>query len=117
MRDFDLKQQFDSIYLNDGIIYITKPADLLKTFTCAYKHLRAGGAMFCYAECIKEAFVQNKTQSTVSKTDTMEITFIENNYDPDPNDDTFETTIVYLIRENAQLRIEHDIEKGMISND
>jgi SAM-dependent methyltransferase len=108
MRDFDLKRQFDSIYLNDGVAYITSTADLLRTFQCAFKHLREGGVMICYAEFRKEAFAQNRTQTSVSKTDTMEITFIENSYDPDPTDDTFEATMVYLIRKDGKLRIEHD---------
>ncbi|UCD19900.1 MAG: class I SAM-dependent methyltransferase [candidate division WOR-3 bacterium] len=108
MRDFDLRRQFDSIYMNDGIAYITNPADLLRTFRCAYRHLLAGGVMVCYAEFCKEDLVQNKTQTSVSKTGTMEITFIENSYDPDPADNTFEATMVYLIRDRGKLRIEQD---------
>lgn len=108
MRDFDLKRQFDSIYINDGIAYITNPSDLKRVFKCARKHLRAGGAMICYAEFLKEYFVQNKTQTSTSKHGTMEITFIENNYDPDPTDDIFDATMVYLIRDSGTLRIEHD---------
>jgi len=108
MRNFDLKRQFDSIYLNDGIAYITSVPDLRRTFQCAFIHLRTGGVMICYAEFLKENFVQNKTDSTVSKTDKMEITFVENNYDPDPSDDTFETTMIFLIRDKGELRIEHD---------
>ena len=108
MRDFDLKRQFDSIYLNDGIAYITSAPDLQRTFQCAFKHLRAGGVMVCYAEFLKANFVQHKTQTTTTRTDNMEITFIENNYDPDPADDTFDTTMIFLIREKGKLRIEHD---------
>jgi SAM-dependent methyltransferase len=108
MRDFDLKRQFDAIYINDGITYITSVADLLKTFTCARKHLRAGGAMICYAENLKEHFKQNRTESTLSQKDSMEIIFVENYYDPDPTDDTFDATMIYLIREHGTLRIEHD---------
>lgn len=108
MRYFDLKRQFDAVYMNDGIAYITSAEDLLRTFQCAFKHLRAGGVMICYAEFCKEDLVQNKIKSTVSKTDTMEITFIENNYDPNPDDDTFEALMIYLIREKGNLRIEHD---------
>lgn len=109
MRDFDLGRQFDSIYINDGITYITNPDDLQKTFACARMHLRSGGAMICYAEYLKETFKQNKTQTTRSTKDDLEVTFIENNYDPDPEDDTFETIMVYLIRKRGALRVEHDI--------
>ncbi|UCD06668.1 MAG: class I SAM-dependent methyltransferase [candidate division WOR-3 bacterium] len=108
MRYYDLKRQFDSIYLNDGIAYITSADDLLRTFQCAFNHLRAGGVMICYAEFCKEDLIQNKTDNTVSKTDGIEITFIENIYDPDPEDDTFESVMIYLIREKGKLRIEHD---------
>lgn len=108
MRYFDLKRQFDAIYMNDGIAYITSAEDLLRTFQGAFEHLHPGGVMICYAEFCKEDLVQNKTESTVSKTDNMEVTFIENNYDPDPADDTFEAMMIYLIRENGKLRIEHD---------
>ena len=108
MRDFDLGRQFDSIYINDGITYITSADDLLKTFTCARKHLRKGGVMMCYAENFKEKFVQNRTDSTLSKKDDLEIVFIENYYDPDPDDTTFESIMIYLIREKGVLRIEQD---------
>jgi len=108
MRYYDLKRQFDSIYINDGIAYITSADDLLRTFRCAYDHLKPGGVMICYAEFCKDDLAQNKTQSTVSKTDAMEITFIENNYDSDPDDDTFEAVMIYLIREKGNFRIEHD---------
>lgn len=111
MRDFALGRQFDSIYMNDGIAYITSSDDLHRVFACARKHLRTGGAMICYAECLKEYFIQNKTQTSTSKHGTMEITFIENNYDPDPADDIFDATMVYLIRDSGTLRIEHDHHK------
>lgn len=32
--------------------------------------------------------------------------FIENVYDPDPTDEQYETTILYLIRDHGNLRIE-----------
>ena len=33
---------------------------------------------------------------------------VTNNYDPNPDDNVHQTTFVYLIRENGELRIEHD---------
>lgn len=32
----------------------------------------------------------------------FEVTYIQNNFDPDPEDDTFEGAMVYLIREQGQ---------------
>jgi hypothetical protein len=37
-----------------------------------------------------------------------EVVFIENVYDPDPTDAHYETTVLYLIREQGQPRIETD---------
>jgi hypothetical protein len=38
----------------------------------------------------------------------LDVTFIANEYDPDPTDDTYEFTLVYLIREGGKLRVETD---------
>ena len=43
-----------------------------------------------------------------AKPDTIEVVFIENDYDPDPTDDHYEGTMVYLIREDGKLRVETD---------
>ncbi len=118
MRNFDLKQKFDSVFINDSITYMTTKRDLLKVFRSAYKHLRAGSVMITYPDECKERFKQNETNIWTSKTDDMEITFIENQYDPNPKDDTFEKTLVYLIRKNGKLRIEHDLHVcGLFSLD
>ena len=60
----------------------------------------------------KETFQQNRTrvsdaQGRARPAD-LEVVFIENDYDPDPADDTYEGTIVYLIREKGRLRVETD---------
>lgn len=108
MRDFSLDTRFDSILINDGIPYITTSEDLEATFRTAFKHLRPGGVMVTCAEEYKGHFKQNQTKVFTSITDEPLVTFIENNYDPDPGDTTYETTFVYLIREKGKLRIEHD---------
>jgi len=108
MRNFDLKQQFDSVFINDSITYMTTKSDLLKVFRSAYKHLKAGGVMIIHPDECKERFKQNETTIWTSRTGDMDITFIESQYDPNPKDVTFEKTLVYLIRQKGKLRIEHD---------
>ena len=39
---------------------------------------------------------------------TFDAVFVENVYDPDPADEQYETTILYLIRDHGRLRIETD---------
>lgn len=38
----------------------------------------------------------------------IDVVFVENIDDPDPTDDRYETTVVSLIRDHGQLRIETD---------
>ena len=40
--------------------------------------------------------------------DGFDVVFVENVYDPDPTDEQYETTILYLIRDHGRLRIETD---------
>jgi hypothetical protein len=60
----------------------------------------------------KETFVQNRTVATpaigTAKPANLEAVFVENYYDPDPTDDQYEGTMIYLIREDGELRIETD---------
>lgn len=112
MRDFDLGREFDAVFINDSITYMSTKADLLSAFQSAFRHVRPGGVVITYPEHFKETFVQNETKvsraNAPGKPDNLDVVFIENSYDPEPDDDTYEFTLVYLIRENGRLRIEHD---------
>jgi SAM-dependent methyltransferase len=109
MRSFELKRQFDSVLINDATAYMTTQGDLLKVFKAAYKHLKAGGVMITHPEECRESFKQSETTIWKAKTDDTDVAFIENQYDPNPKDGTYEKTFVYLIRKKGKLRIEHDL--------
>jgi SAM-dependent methyltransferase len=109
IRDFDLKRQFDSVFINDATTYMTTQRDLLKVFKAAYKHLKQGGVMIVHPDECKERFKQNETTIWNAKTDDTDVTFIENQYDPNPRDGTYEKMLVYLIRKKGKLRIEQDL--------
>jgi len=112
MRDYNLERQFDAVFMNDSILYMTNRADLTAAFLNAYRHIKAGGVMICFAEYTKESFQQNATSVSPAqsrlKPPNLDVTFIENFYDPDPDDECFEFTLLYLIRENGLLRVEQD---------
>ncbi len=112
MRSFDLGRQFDSIYINDSINYMTTRDDLRAVFRNACKHLDPNGVMICFAEATKESFIQNKTHLHTIKGRSREITIIENYYSYNPNDETKELTLVFLIRRNGELEIEYDFHIG-----
>jgi SAM-dependent methyltransferase len=122
MRNFSLARSFDSILMDDGLSYMTNLPDLSLALQTAFHHLEPGGVLIATADVVKENFSQNRTvvtpasdNATPEKTD---VVFVENVYDPDPTDDHYETTILYLIRKNGSLRIETDrFNLGLFSTD
>ena len=112
MRHVDLGAQFDAVFINDSVTYMISEENLLAVFANARRHLRPGGVMVTSPDHCKETFVQNATRishaAPAFKPENVDVVFIENHYDPDPEDDTYELTIIYLIREDDRLRIEHD---------
>jgi SAM-dependent methyltransferase len=112
MRSFDLKRQFDVVFFNDGIIYMVNIPDLTRALKNAHRHLKPGGVMVLYVEDCKERFQQSKTSVWRSVHKGTDITYIENDYDPNKRDCTFEMNFLYLIRQEGKLRLEHDTHTG-----
>jgi SAM-dependent methyltransferase len=112
MRSFDLKKKFDAVFFNDGIIYMQTIKDLTKALKNARRHLKPGGVMALYVEDCRERFEQSTTSVWRSKAKGYDITYIQNDYDPDPRDSTYEMAFVYLIRRGKSLKIEHDTHKA-----
>ncbi|MEW5826406.1 MAG: methyltransferase domain-containing protein [Candidatus Bipolaricaulota bacterium] len=113
MREFSLPGKFDAILIDDAVAYMTSREDLGRLFRAAYRHLEPGGVMIVSPDGTKETFEQNESHIThaeaKAKPDGVEVVFIENNYDPDPGDDTFEGLMIYVIRENGALRVVEDL--------
>lgn len=108
MRTARLGRTFDGVAVFDSISYMLTRDDLHEAFATAFEHLVPGGVFLTYAEENAEQFRQNRTRVETGVRDDVRIVFIENAYDPDPADTTFETTFVYLIRQGGELRIETD---------
>lgn len=108
MRSVRLKRDFDSVAILDSVNYMLTQDDLRAAFKTAFDHLRPGGVLLTYIEETVERFRQNHTTCTVRSKDDIEITLVENYYDPDPSDTTYESTFVYLIRQRSDLAIEVD---------
>jgi SAM-dependent methyltransferase len=112
MRTFRLGRTFDAVLMDDAISYMACLADLEAAFRTASAHLDPGGVLVATPDVTTETFRQNKTVATpATRTDAragLDVVFVENAYDPDPTDEQYETTIVYLIRDHGHLRIETD---------
>jgi SAM-dependent methyltransferase len=112
MRTCQLAQTFDAVLIDDAITYMTSRTDLARVFTTAYAHLAPGGVMVVSPDYLVETFQPNETRvshaASVHKPAHLDVVFIENNYDPNPHDDTFAGTMIYLIREHGVLRVVQD---------
>lgn len=112
MRTFRLGKTFDAVLMDDAISYMMCLADFVAAFRTAFAHLNPGGVLVATPDVTTETFRQNKTIATpATRTGTrgeLDIVFVENVYDPDPADEQYETTILYLIRDHGHLRIETD---------
>jgi SAM-dependent methyltransferase len=112
MRDFRLGRTFDAVLMDDAISYMGCLADFTAAFRTAFDHLAPGGILVATPDVTTESFQQNRTIVTPANPNTspedLDVVFVENSYDPDPTDEQYEATILYLIRENGRLRIETD---------
>ena len=122
MRTFRLDRTFDAVLMDDAISYMTCLADLAAAFRTASAHLNPGGVLVATPDVTAETFRQNRTTVTQSARtgarDGLDVVFVENVYDPDPADEQYETTVLYLIREHGRLRIETDHwTMGLFSRD
>ena len=109
MRSIRLGKRYDAVIIADSINYMLTEEDLGAAFKTAFEHLRQGGLFFTYSEYLAENFQENMTWSSPHKKDDIDITCIQNNYDPDTSDTVFETTFIYLIRRNGKLEVETDV--------
>jgi SAM-dependent methyltransferase len=112
MRNFRLGRTFDAVLMDDAISHMCTRADFEAAFRSAAAHLQPGGVMVVTPDVTVETFRQNRTTVTsVTRqvaAGALDVVFVENVHDPDPGDTAYETTIVYLIRENGRQRIETD---------
>lgn len=116
MRTVTVEETFDAVVIADAITYMLDEDNLQAAFANAYRCLKPGGVFCTYAEETKERFEQNSTYSSAHQgmvnDEKVEITLVENYYDPDPTDTTFEMSFVYLIRRAGALQVEIDRHEG-----
>ena len=108
MRSVRLNRTFDAVIIHDSIGYMTSPDDLKAAFRTAYEHLKERGLFLTFVE---DHFVQNRSNQFTKSKGNIEITFIDNCYDPDPSDTSYEYTIIYLIRKDKKLDVQYDFHR------
>ena len=101
-------KKFKAVLIHDAISYMLTEEDLRQTFTTAAVHLEDGGVFVMAPDYFRETFHGPRVSHSTRSDGPTELTHIEYEYDPDPNDTTIESIMFYLIRENGVLRMEQD---------
>lgn len=108
MRTVRLGKRFKAVIIHDAIDYMLSEADLRATFATAAVHLEPGGVFITAPDHFRETYRDPRVHSSTRSDGKTELTFIEFDYDPDPDDTTVESIMLYLIREGGELRVELD---------
>lgn len=103
MRTFRSTERFDVVLISEAIAYMQDEQALSEAFETAYHHLKPGGVLVTYAEETLAGFQQNLTRHFQGTAPGIDVTMIENRYDPDVTDTTYEATFILLIRRDGVL--------------
>ena len=108
MRTMRLSRLFDAVAIFDAINYMQTPDELRAAFQTGYEHLKPGGVLITFVEDTPDRFDQNRTDVGTTVRDGVEVTFVANYYDPDPDDTTYETTCIFLVRKDGKQDVHVD---------
>lgn len=103
MRTVRLDRLFDAVAIPDSIDYMASQDDLQKAIQNAVAHLRTGGVLLVVGKT-KETF-QNNNFAYNGEKNGIHVTVLENNYINSLRPNTYEATLVYLIRQQGVLTI------------
>ena len=106
MRTLRLNRQFDAVAIPDSIDYMASQDDLRQAIQTAVVHLKTNGVLLVVAKT-QETFQNNNFAYTGEK-DGVHVTLLENNYINPFRPNTYEATLVYLIRQQGELTIHTD---------
>lgn len=103
MRTVRLARQFDAVAIPDSIDYMASITDLRRAIETSVAHLKPGGVLIVVGKILEE-FRNNNFAYSAENAD-LHVTVLENNYINDYHNDTYEATLLYLIRRKGELTI------------
>jgi SAM-dependent methyltransferase len=101
MRSLRLGRQFDAVFIEDAVVYMTSEDDLRRALRTAYHHCKPGGVALFAPDHTRETF-QPSTSHGGHDRDDRSLRYLEWTWDPDPSDTTYLSVMVYLLREGAE---------------
>ena len=106
MRAVRLGRRFDAVAIPDSIDYMASREDLERAIGTAVAHLRPGGVLLVVGKP-SEIFRDNDFVYSGER-DGVHITVFENDHVDPSRPNTYEATLVYLIRRRGELTIRTD---------
>jgi len=103
MKTVRLGREFDVVAIPDSIDYMGSLPELRMAIQTAVAHLKTGGVLLVVGKT-RETFRDNNFAYT-GQQDDLHITLLENNYINRHRPDSYEATLVYLIRRRGELTI------------
>ena len=103
MRTVRLGREFDAVTIPDSIDYMGSLPELRMAIETAVAHLKPSGILLVVGKT-QESFRDNNFAYT-GEQEGLHVTLLENNYINRYRPDTYEATLVYLIRRRGELTI------------
>lgn len=97
MRTVRLGRQFDAVFVQDAICYMTTEADLASALRTAYEHCKPGGVSLFAPDHTVENF-RPSTDHGGHDVGSRSMRYLEWTWDPDPSDCTYQYLLIYALR-------------------
>lgn len=108
MRVVRLGRQFDCVFVQDAIGYMSTVHDLRQAMQTAFIHCKEGGVALFAPDYIRENF-RPSTQHGGHDGALRSLRYVEWTWDPDPTDACYTVDFAYLLREGSGVvRVEQD---------
>lgn len=101
MRTIRLDRKFGAVLIHDAVCHMLTESDLSKAFATAAAHLRPGGLLVTSPDYVKETFEDNKVGYACNSDGDLTMTYIEYEFDRDPNDTVYQSVIFYIMRRGS----------------
>lgn len=108
MRTIRLGRTFAAVLIHDAISHMLTQDDLAAAFATAAAHLEPGGILITTPDHYRETFSSPQVECVTHTRGDTQLTYTHYAHAPGPDDTSVENIIVYFIREQGRLRIEHD---------
>jgi len=107
MRSVRLGREFDIVFIQDAIEYMTTENDLGWAIETAFVHCRPGGVALFAPDYTRENF-RPATSHGGHDGERKGMRYLEWSYDPDSTDTTYVVDFAFLLRDGEEVRCEYD---------